>query len=132
MIEERARLCDRHPVEQRLFVYGSLKRGFRHHDQLAGARFIALTRSADGYELVRIGQYPAMVGVRGAGRVVGELYAVDAALLRHLDAFEEVPERYQRVWIEIEIGGLAWCYTVTPGAARGGERLGGGAWVEPA
>lgn len=75
----------------RLFVYGSLKRGGRHHDQLAGARFVGLAETGPGYRLEQLGEYPALVRIRdasSAASVKGELFEVDASQLPALDAFE--------------------------------------------
>ncbi len=58
-----------------LFVYGSLKRGFRHHSELEGAHFLAEVRTICGYTLVSLGAYPALI-VSGSDHVVGELYRV--------------------------------------------------------
>jgi gamma-glutamylcyclotransferase (GGCT)/AIG2-like uncharacterized protein YtfP len=47
----------------RLFVYGSLKRGGRHHDELAGAVFLGLATTLPGYRLEPLGEYLALVSV---------------------------------------------------------------------
>src|SRR5690606_17187013 len=69
-----------------LFVYGTLRRGFHHHGQLRGARFLGVVRTRPGYALVDFGPYPGLV--EGARAIVGELYAVPSALVPALDAFE--------------------------------------------
>jgi gamma-glutamylcyclotransferase (GGCT)/AIG2-like uncharacterized protein YtfP len=76
----------------RLFVYGSLKRGGRHHEQLAGARFLGLAETEPGYRLEPLGEYLALVRVAGPspvdGSVAGELFEVDESRLVALDTFE--------------------------------------------
>lgn len=76
----------------RLFVYGSLKRGERHHAELRGATFVGEARTVAGYGLEAldaIGPYLALVERPGqAGSVSGELFEVDEPLLRLLDQFE--------------------------------------------
>jgi gamma-glutamylcyclotransferase (GGCT)/AIG2-like uncharacterized protein YtfP len=82
----------------RLFVYGSLKRGGRHHDELAGARFLGLAETEPGYRLEALGdgEYLALVPVAGSrdaaasaiSAVKGELFEVDESLFPALDAFE--------------------------------------------
>ena len=47
----------------RLFVYGSLKRGGRHHDELAGAVFLGPATTVPGYRLEPLGEYLALVSV---------------------------------------------------------------------
>jgi gamma-glutamylcyclotransferase (GGCT)/AIG2-like uncharacterized protein YtfP len=76
-------------ASDRLFVYGSLKRGARHHDELRGARFLGEACTAPGYELEPVGEYLALVQVPDAtGSVNGELFEVDAGILSQLDEFE--------------------------------------------
>jgi gamma-glutamylaminecyclotransferase len=86
---------------ERLFVYGSLKRGERHHRELAGARFLGEAKTLAGYALVALGDYLALVQKAGAGSVVGELYELPFERFSALDEFEG-PE-YERVWLEVEV-----------------------------
>src|SRR5688572_19180393 len=86
-----------------LFVYGSLKRGFRHHDLLLGARFHGETVTAAGYQLVLLGEYPALAD-GGDGTVTGELYSVENELLARLDAFEGA--EYERREVRLVSGGI--------------------------
>jgi gamma-glutamylaminecyclotransferase len=72
----------------RLFVYGSLKRGGRHHAELGGAPFLGEARTLVGYALEPLDEYLALVTVPGAGEVSGELFEVDEELLVELDRFE--------------------------------------------
>ncbi len=110
----------------RLFVYGSLKRGELHHDEMAGACFVRETRTAARYTLLDVGPYPALVG-EGDTAVEGEVYEVDAALLRRLDEFEEHPEVYRRATIELEDGARAIAYLFR--ASAGDPRvIAGGRW----
>jgi gamma-glutamylcyclotransferase (GGCT)/AIG2-like uncharacterized protein YtfP len=110
-----------------LFVYGSLKRGFSHHDRLAGAEFVREATTARGHRLVVYGAYPALVRCRD-GVVCGELWLVGAALLAELDRFEDVPHLYVRRGVALEDGSEAQSYF----AARSGEYppVPGGVWVE--
>ena len=72
-----------------LFVYGSLKRGGRHHDELEGTAFLGLAETAPGYRLETWGQYLAMVADATATTTVpGELFEVPLTKLPALDAFE--------------------------------------------
>lgn len=137
----------------RLFVYGSLKRGFRHHEELAGVDFLGEVTTASGYRLVRYGDYPALVRslpaeddagavggepVRpsrgasnvGPGVVQGELYGVPEARLPTLDAFEECPSLYQRELIELSDGSRAFAYVISPSRAAAHEVIAGGRWRE--
>jgi gamma-glutamylcyclotransferase (GGCT)/AIG2-like uncharacterized protein YtfP len=83
-----------------LFVYGSLKRGGRHHAELRGARFLGEASTAPGYALEALGEYLALVArPHAVGAVPGELFQVDAELLALLDEFEG-PD-YRRTLIEL-------------------------------
>ncbi len=90
-----------------LFVYGSLKRGFRHHDLLLDARFRGEVETAAGYHLVLLGEYPALAE-GGDESVMGELYAVEKELLGRLDRFEG-PD-YERREVRLAAGGMAHAY----------------------
>jgi gamma-glutamylcyclotransferase (GGCT)/AIG2-like uncharacterized protein YtfP len=73
----------------RLFVYGSLKRGGRHHDELQGAEFLGEVETAPGYRLEPEGEYLALVATPGRqDSVAGELFEIDQSLLPALDDFE--------------------------------------------
>ncbi|MFN7951126.1 MAG: gamma-glutamylcyclotransferase family protein [bacterium] len=112
---------------QRLFVYGSLKRGERHHAELAGARFVRVARTAPRYALVLAGEYPGLVA-EGASRVCGEVFEVDVASLAGLDAFEEVPDSYLRDWIELDDGERVLAYLLAPRLAREAVPLASDCW----
>lgn len=76
-------------ASDRLFVYGSLKRGARHHEELAGARFLGEARTLPGYALELVGEYWALVERPGQeSSVPGELYEMTDELLARLDEFE--------------------------------------------
>lgn len=80
-----------------LFVYGTLQRGRVNHGQLAGQRFVGPARTVPGFRLYDLGGYPGLgpfpEAVTG---VTGEVWAVDAAALARLDAFEGVGEGLYR------------------------------------
>jgi gamma-glutamylaminecyclotransferase len=88
--------------QHELFVYGSLKRGLRHHAELRGAVFLGEVRTAPRYRLVLYGAYPALT--RGDSAVAGELYRVDEAKLARLDDFEGCPDLYRRDRVELADG----------------------------
>ena len=112
----------------RVFVYGSLKRGFSNHGQLAGARFLGAARTGSGYVLYQIGRYPALVRAR-AGVVSGELFEVNADLLRRLDVFENCPELYRRELVELSDQSRAFSYTMSSAQVRGYGMLAQNSWA---
>lgn len=87
----------------RVFVYGTLKRGCRNHHFLAGQQFLGEARTAPGFTLFSLGDYPGMVRSVDAGHhVVGEVWAVDTAGLAALDELEGLAEGlYERVSIPL-------------------------------
>ena len=78
-----------------IFVYGTLRRGERAHTLLAGDGFRGEARTAEGFALIDLGAYPGLVRAT-SGRVVGEIYEVDAMQLAQLDAYEGHPELFRR------------------------------------
>ena len=92
---------------KRIFVYGTLKRGYCRHFVLAGQRFLGEARTAPAYRLVRVGSYPTLVQADKKGlSIVGELWEVDRGALIELDGvegtdvglFERRPIRIEAPW----------------------------------
>ena len=96
----------------RLFVYGSLKRGGLHHEELAGAVCLGVVRTAPRYRVAAFGQYPALVA--GNTAVTGELYELASDALPALDAFEG--PGYRRALVELSDGSEAAAYFLAEGA----------------
>jgi gamma-glutamylaminecyclotransferase len=115
---------------QRLFVYGSLKRGFRHHGLLAGSELECAASTARGFCLVLQGEYPALVRRGGRGSVEGEVYRVTEELLVELDRFEGCPEYYQRESIPLDDGSSALSYVIPPERALALPAVPGSRWTE--
>jgi gamma-glutamylaminecyclotransferase len=92
-----------------LFVYGTLMRGERHHDVIAGAAFVGEARTLPAYDFVLIDYFPALLP-GGQRAIEGELYQVDANTLAALDALEEVPDFYLREPIQLADGRQAQTY----------------------
>lgn len=107
-----------------LFVYGSLKRGRRHHAELGGARFVGVARTAPEYRLLDLGEYPALAAGRRA--IEGELYVVTEALLVELDRFEG--DGYERAAVRLDGGGVALAYFATSVLVRDASELDGDVW----
>lgn len=81
----------------RIFVYGSLKRGCSNHAFLHGQSFLGTARTVPGFRLFDLGDYPGMIAWNDdqAG-VQGEVWAVDAVCLTRLDELEGTAEGLYR------------------------------------
>jgi 2,4-diketo-3-deoxy-L-fuconate hydrolase len=108
-----------------LFVYGSLKRGFRHHRELCGASFQSPARTLPRYRLVSAGEYPVLLP-GGDTRVAGELYEVPRETLARLDEFEG--PAYARKVVELEGGLRALAYVGDPRAFADHPSISDGVW----
>lgn len=100
----------------RVFVYGTLKRGFYFHDQYLGgdkSNSCGPARTTSDYSLYIDGM-PHLVREPSETGVKGELYEVDGNVLETLDKLEGHPIVYYRDIIEVldEKGEkvLAWSY----------------------
>ena len=88
----------------RIFVYGSLKRGYGLNCVLTGQRFLGDARTTPGFRLYDVGAFPAMVAYSDGIAVRGELYEVDNRCLWELDRIEGEGRLYERVEIELDCG----------------------------
>ncbi len=110
-------------LQHRLFVYGSLLSGLKHHDQMKGARLLGARELLNHHLVLYEDAYPALVPGRAEGAstgrlhaslVVGELYEVSEEHLKSLDQFEECPKLYQRRTITLSDGSRAESYLIEP------------------
>jgi gamma-glutamylaminecyclotransferase len=91
----------------RLFVYGSLKRGFPNEHVNTGTRVNGQYRTRDPYPLYLLGEgeVPCIVSSAGSGhQVLGELYEVNHDDLARMDRLERLgePQGYERVEVVVE------------------------------
>jgi gamma-glutamylaminecyclotransferase len=92
----------------RVFVYGTLKRGFPNHEAgMKGQRFLARARTCDAIPLVVTGRWysPTLISETGIGqRVFGETFDVSDHALAGLDGIEgtHLPLGYDRIRITVE------------------------------
>jgi gamma-glutamylaminecyclotransferase len=76
-----------------IFVYGTLKRGGSNHLFLSGQKFVGEARTAPGFTLYSLGDYPGLVRAPGDTEgVAGELWSVDGPCLAELDRLEGLDE----------------------------------------
>ena len=104
-------------MKQLVFVYGTLKNGYRNAYFLDNSKFITKTRTADAqFNMREMGSYdipnnsyPATTA-GGNATIVGELYEVDDTTLAELDELEELGIRYERKIISLACDKQAWIY----------------------
>ena len=87
----------------KVFVYGTLKRGYGNNRLLSSSKFISEAVTKDNYVLRNCG-FPYLILDKGeeARPVLGEIYEVDKETLQSLDWLEGVPNHYQRINIQVE------------------------------
>jgi gamma-glutamylaminecyclotransferase len=94
-------------MRHRLFIYGTLKKGFPNHDHyMQSARKLGKYQTVEKYPLVLYGEryVPCMLNCPGDGHhVEGELYEVDDGCLKRIDALERIQESdgYRRYVIRV-------------------------------
>ena len=92
----------------RVFVFGTLKRGFPNYEAgMRGQRFMGRFLTCEAYPLVVAGKWfsPVMIFEAGVGdRVFGEVFEVDDRTLAKLDILESthLATGYKRLEIAVE------------------------------
>lgn len=87
---------------QKIFVYGTLKKGFHNNRLLTDAIYEGPAQTCDKYALYVQG-LPYMMKYPQVSVIQGEVYTVDAETLRRLDILEGVPFFYIRETVEVEV-----------------------------
>jgi gamma-glutamylaminecyclotransferase len=117
--------------ETLVFVYGTLLKGQRNHSLLFGSRFMCTGQTIAEYELVDLGDFPAMIPAdpddEGCS-IFGEVYAVDHAILEILDEIEDHPRFYRRTPLELMDGSIVDAYLLTAHQAAFYPRIVSGDW----
>ena len=107
----------------RVFVYGTLKRGQRNAHFMRGAHFVGRHLTAKIFSMYEFGDYPAVCR-NGRHAVSGEVYRVNDRHFRLLDMLEACPDFYQRIEIPTPWGD-AWMYIVDASLCRGRKQIRG-------
>ena len=79
-------------MHQLIFVYGSLKRGFRLHHLLEDQEFVSQAVTVPTYLIFDLGEYPGLIEAETGFAIRGEVYRVDPECLALLDEAEGVAE----------------------------------------
>jgi gamma-glutamylaminecyclotransferase len=119
-------------MTHKVFVYGTLRQGFRNHWHLdwPGVQCLGMARTQDPFILALLmGDVPALYRENPEGSsgtsVLGEVYQVPTTVLLQLDQLERHPNWYCREEAPVFLGGqdspfMAWCYFM-PGQPRPGQ-----------
>jgi len=114
-----------------VFVYGSLKRGMNHHEQIRKAVWIG-EASITALALYDLGPFPMAVDdISAISPLQGELYWVNAVILQQLDRFEGVPRLYERHRRILSDGRSAWVYLGRTQQVRHADVIVSGCWQGP-
>lgn len=106
------------PPTFKVFVYGSLKRGFGNHGLLQqdGADFVREAKTRPGFTMYSLGGFPGIIRT-GEGVISGEVFSVNERVLRHLDRLEGHPSFYRREDIILEDGEEVMGYVLPVGSS---------------
>lgn len=94
-------------MTHRVFVYGTLKRGYPNNPLLEGSEFLGEAVTVLTYKAVTVPAYktvrssfPVIMPDPSGKPVAGEIYSVDDATLARLDQLEREGRSYDRVMID--------------------------------
>ncbi len=93
---------------EKIFVYGTLKRGKSNSGLLRHANYLGDHVTKDKYAMVSLGAFPAVV-LHGDTHIHGEVFEVSEATFKSVDRLEGYPSFYSRMKIMTEHGN-AWMY----------------------
>jgi gamma-glutamylcyclotransferase (GGCT)/AIG2-like uncharacterized protein YtfP len=86
-------------MTHRVFVYGTLKRGYPNNPLLEGSEFLGEAVTVPTYKMVRT-SFPVIMPDPSGKPVSGEIFTVDDATLARLDQLEREGRSYDRVMID--------------------------------
>lgn len=93
----------------RMFVYGTLKKGFGNHSYfLQDAEYIGEAETKPEFTMLHLGGFPGVVHV-GNTVIKGEVYEVNVKQLPPIDRLEGHPRFYERQVVDTTQGS-AWMY----------------------
>ena len=109
----------------RIFVYGSLRTKQGNSHWMTNALLLG-NYNIENYQLYSLGHYPG--AVPGEGKVLGEVYRIDASTLAELDALRTQGGEYRRQLIQTPYGS-AWMY-VYQRSVENLTRIESGNWLD--
>lgn len=117
---------------QRVFVYGTLKKGFGNHERLLKECKELGQASIEGL-MFHLGGFPAINLAEQFSVILGEVYEVTWDKILELDQLEGVGHNfYDRIEAKVEPHGIVWTYTFPADRARNEQWVvPGGVWDGP-
>ncbi len=95
-------------MDELMFVYGTLKKGYGNHFIMDGAKYLSEAYIV-GWEMRDLGGFPAITKSDG-GKVHGEMYIVSPQVLKRADKLEGYPSLFNREKVKSDKGFDAWVY----------------------
>lgn len=86
----------------KVFVYGTLKKGYHNHFMLKDSKFMG-TGVIDDHTLIDSPYYPYAIERKGS-EVFGQVYKVTKETMKRLDMLEGYPEYYNKKKVKATIG----------------------------
>ena len=99
----RSKLNNIHDETTLIFVYGSLKRGYRNEAFLYEAKSLGKAKTLKKYPLIvnKNEYYPYLINKKGFGHeIIGELYRIKKDCLIELDRFEATEFKRQKIKVQ--------------------------------
>ncbi len=87
----------------KVFVYGTLKKGFCNHHFLEKSRFLGKAETLNKYALYLKDYYPFVTEYEKISIIKGEVYQINQQQLQQIDILEEVPDYYYRKLIKVKL-----------------------------
>lgn len=90
--------------KHKIFVYGTLKRGYSNHGRLSTATFLGKAYTKFKWAMINnwSGTFPYLLQMHTNGdHIKGEVFLVDDATLTSLDQLEGNPTHYKRIDMEV-------------------------------
>lgn len=114
----------------KLFVYGTLKKGYSAHYLLErwSPTFLGKAQTQPNYGLYDQGPFPGMVQEAAGGGVHGEVYEVTEKCLEAMDQYEAVDHGlFRRAEVELTDGSKAIAYLICK-PSRNAYKVQSGVW----
>lgn len=100
----------------KVFVYGTLRKGFSNHDIIkeGNNKFLNKDETIDKYLMLDTGGFPAVIKNIPYHNIVGELYEVDNETFESIDKLESNGNLFQREKVILKSDNEAWMYFYLP------------------